>query len=565
MRLYGGVYCSAGTRKPARLFASFDNGARHCVCTRQFSTLYVLLPAMKKSQYLNELIAVMSAADKRKFTLYCLRYKRTKNINLMLFDILKAQREPLDDALLRERIADDAVRRNLARYKNRLYNAILRCLATDENVLANMRGENNDGIIINDLMAVSVLIAKGLYYQAHDMLLRLEEEIQQHYSFTIKLLYYERLTTTLMLLWRQEYSDTVHSQFINALERQQHISAVHNNYLAYHTLTYNISSYTNYKTKDKWRYFKEVQELLDHPLLSDESQALSERALSTLLQIKMMAYNYLENREKFYHYARRSQEVYSKLIAKQPPSEQGDIEFYNGLRWYIYACVHNEKYTEMQQALQKLYNKTRTTQYPTTVLIDLVLMELYICVVRWDFAGGVALYRRTDAALIQAMSKKDMAFYMSMAAMCFYVERDIPNALELMGAVAYDIDSAYFSGIHYIRIRLFMIILYHDAGYAALVKSNCRSLLRWLNRYELSNPIERIIVQLFWKLLRARTQEQTQALYRAARDQLYKLNDDQQLAEELRHALFIPYLESKLANRPLRDFLEVRNDNPSDQ
>ncbi|MFN8394423.1 MAG: hypothetical protein U0176_07095 [Bacteroidia bacterium] len=254
---------------------------------------------MKKPDALFQLIKSMTRGEKRGFTILAQQTSGDKKY-LKLFEVIDNLDEYDEQRILKKFKRDPKFEKQFPYNKNYLYNAILNSLAYFH--------KGHEAEMASITLHIRILLEKNLYHQAKKLLNKAKESALQLEKFEdlIKIL-------------------SIESDILKVTENEKVLgAALHDVDFATKLAVDKLSNISAFRQLDNQAYVMalsrisarkedeqgEAKQMLQHPLLQEESMALSNRARILFNEIHRRLAYFLDDHESALKYARQAVALY---------------------------------------------------------------------------------------------------------------------------------------------------------------------------------------------------------------------------------------------------------------
>jgi len=273
---------------------------------------------MKKDQ-LFELIKSLKASDKRNFKLFVSKQKGEKNY-LKLFEAIDNQ-DDYDETLIRKRFAKEKFIRQLPVAKNYLYKLVLKSLEVYH--LSSL------SILRSHLNQIEILFNLNLFDQCEKLLQKTKElaEKFENNLCMLQVLFWEGELMRIQYYFGKKEIDIKK----NHKEKQEILEVYQNSQDHYYILSQLLIKVIRNGIARLPAQVNEYKKMMDHPLLRNESNALSDEA-RLRFYTSYISYYYAINRStKAYEYSKKAVALMEKNTHILNEKMQGYIGTLNNM------------------------------------------------------------------------------------------------------------------------------------------------------------------------------------------------------------------------------------------
>lgn len=496
---------------------------------------------MRASAELFELIKSLSKSEKRFFKLHSALQSGEKNY-LRLFDFVDSM-EVYDEDEVQRHFKGEKFIKHLPSEKNHLYKLILKSLRS-------FHGENSvSSILKQEIKNIEILYNKALFHECSKFLVRAKKlaiEYEKFY-YLFELINWEK--TLLEEAYEQgEFTkdlDGLIREEMDVLERLRNLAAYH---ALYAKINYVFRS-GGYARTDENKAI--VNEIVNHPLIKGKNTALSKRAASICYYTQgfcnMAGGDYATAIEKF----RRVKEILDAL-----PHLRADLSkrYVRTLGNLSMCLIDTSEINEAKQLIEEMRKLRDTKGFDTqdvqlSIFRHCALADLQLCHKTGDFKKGV---RDVEAMLRHladyegALHKEQELIFFYQVAYIYFGAGEFSKALHWINKLLNDNETTLRQDI-YSYVRLFNLVIHYEMGHVDLLEYTIKSTLRFLAKRQRAHDLERMIIDKFKKLIRARSTAQKQEAFLAFRNELRKFEGSQSDVV-LRFFDFSKWLDAKIEN-----------------
>jgi hypothetical protein len=492
------------------------------------ATFQINLCDMTSSDNLFRLVKSLSRSEKRAFKLFASQYgKEGGNLYVRLFDSIDAQEE-YDETALRETIFKDKTAGQFSVTKHYLFNIILRSLRIFHTA-SDIDFRINEGV-----ESAKLLFQRGIYGQAAKVMQKTKEYAWQCQKFELLL---NMLQVEKMIMYR--FLNV--KQLQNYQERHKaesaHLLDIITNRETYQSLYDSI--FYLYRTYDRPRSEAEKQKydnIIAHPLLSDEGNPLSLQAKCYFCVIFAVYYSMMGDSERAYHYC----------LAEVAAIEESPLLTLSHIDRYI-SALNNVLHLEIERdnlpAFSDTLNKIRylPTKYPNIgiqaerrIFEATYTLELSLYFKTKELAKGLALVPEVEEGIgrfVDLGGSWDMYFTMFYdIARTYYFAGELDRALDWLDKILFSPhdDLAIFIACY---AKMLYLLIHYDKGNLGFVENQVPSAKRFLKTNGRLFEVEKLVFKLLQRIVQARdtpsVQHELQAFkqkYKALADSPYKRN-----------------------------------------
>jgi tetratricopeptide (TPR) repeat protein len=490
---------------------------------------------MKRKDDLYQLIRSMSAAEKGYFKKYSAGGEKEY---ILLFDEIE-KAEHTDDKLLKGKFGA-----HFSRLKNYLYKAVLRSLTqfhTEKNISLTL---------FEQLSWAKILITKGLLHQAYELVLDLKEKAAERELFALQLSIADTEVHVLRLLMQNDRAYETSLQ--KAAEAQKCLLDMMRNALEYralYRLVYSKTSTSGNGARTE-ADLNIADELLQHPLLKDESKALSLSAKNMLYAALADLAHFKKDRWGAYRYQKKLVEISSPFT----PVETKLVVLIN----FAHVCYSLEKYDEAMETIAAAKAITENHRSKAIRNYSTLSLEMMILIRQ----GRYREVTEMEALIANPREKgylNEILMQKSSVGYSYFCLGEFDQAMPRYSEILANAPDVQMSNDTLNFIQILMIILHFEKGNLDLVESLVRSLYRRLRKSQRLPAFEKVMLEGLGRIIRSRDDDEQREAFLKTRENLLKLYDDEFEKEFTRDlAPLVLWLESKIQRRPFRGMMAVQ-------
>lgn len=498
--------------------------------------------SMKASDDLHKLIASLTKAEKRYCRLHIEKGAgRDATRSLKLFDAVAALPAYGEEAL-RRKLAGTIQPAHLPAAKNYLYASVLRAL----------RAFNSRKLIrtqVRELIeSAYVLINKGLLEQGEKMTAKAKRMARAHDLFEAELevkrlewsVSFHRLHADLS----PENLEAYHTDLNGILERGR-------NYWEFKRLMTAMSRMMVMEAKPRTPGERKVyDDLMSHPLLSSESNALGQNARQIYFDLHRIYHLMTCNYQAGYAHSLKHIRMYQELEEMNNPNP---IDHATIVYTHLCICVKLGKLEEAGAAYREVIRIGEEAGFRSVSLQRLAYESaISLHLAQGDYRKVAALgteaerflESNTDTSLRQA--RVAMRFYIAVA--CFLTE-DYRRAAEMLHPVLNNPDREIRPDLQSLA-RLLKLMIHLEAGDIDFLPYLWRSAYRHLCRNGGPHQLERAILDFMRRMPEARSASEMKRAFQEFKRKIETLAANPDQTETAIALNILPWLERKLGNEP---------------
>lgn len=503
---------------------------------------------MRASAELFELIKSLSKSEKRFFKLHSSLQNGEKNY-LRLFDFVDGM-EVYDEDEVQRHFKGEKFIKHLPSEKNHLYKLILKSLRS-------FHGENSvSSILKQEIKNIEILYNKALFHECSKFLLRAKKlaiEYEKFY-YLFELINWEK--TLLEEAYEQgEFTkdlDGLIREEMDVLERLRNLAAYH---ALYAKINYVFRS-GGYARTDENKAI--VNEIVNHPLIKGKNTALSKRAASICFYTQgfcnMAGGDYATAIEKF----RRVKEILDALPHLRADLSKRYVRTLGNLSMCLIDTGDINGARQLIEEMRKLRDTKGfdTQDVQLSIFRHCALADLQVCHKTGDFHKGVRdveIMLRHLADYEGTLHKEQELIFYYQVAYIYFGAGEFGKALHWINKLLNDNESTLRQDI-YSYVRLFNLVIHYEMGHVDLLEYTIKSTLRFLAKRQRAHDLERMIIDNFKKLIRARSMADKQEVFLSFRSGLRKFEGSQSDVV-LRFFDFSKWLDAKIENVPFAEMV----------
>ena len=493
-----------------------------------------------------ELIKSLSKAEKNYFRKHSSVFIREEGKRYMLlFNAIDGQKV-YDELKLMKHFKGERFVKQFSVAKNYLYNRIL---AAMESYHSNPSSDAHSMMNRADF-----LFEKGLYRQADKMLRRGEKFAKKHelHSALIAMHYHHAFDHHVK---RREPKKA--EQRIAQAKKETELL---NNYMQYSSLlAQTMQLYNLYgKTKNK-KYIHDFNKLMKHPLLKDESGALTFNGKRRFYDIHAVYNSIIENERKAYQY---SQKIIS-LYDSDPEKIKHNAIIYAGyINNTLLFCHSLKKFKEIESYLEKLkmisplmktpYQKARLFEIHTNNYLNLYNSTGRFSISKKilpDVLQEITTHQKKLAPVDKLLTYGNIAntyFGLEDYKNCIHWTNKIRNELPLN--LRPDLDS---------EIRMLNIIAHYELGNEELIPHLVISYYHFQKKKSSLSKSEKLLLSFLKKLPAISTEEKLIDKMKTLKKQLSLIQSHSSL---LQFFDITSWIESKIENRMFAEVVRKKTE-----
>ncbi len=508
----------------------------------------------KASDYLFRLIHSLSQSEQRYFKLFARRHvSRRENKYVRIFDIVAGQKQ-YDEEPLRKFFPGRNASAGLFAAKDYLFKMILRSLEVHH------ARNTVHSTLKNQLTHIEVLYRKGLYKICARILSQAKEEAYRFEDFyaVMQLLGWERtlMITTADLPSLEENEARIFSEELSIIKKTENINA----YQHLHSQVIIISFKEGHVRKEK--EIKKLRSIMDHPLLSDERQALSYSAKLSYYRIYASYFYTIADRDKYYRYLKK-QMILMESHPHQIKEQQGN--YLRLLNNFIPACIMTAHYREAEAGLQKFKNITGADkEVKAYIFINTHSNELDLSFSRGEYKKALSIIPAIEKGLQQfnnhSSRERLLILYFDIFYVYFALE-DYSRALKWINRILNERHIGLREDL-YANARMMNLVVHFELGNTDLLEYIVRSTYRYLYKRDRLYRFETALLNFIRrKLPGILNRDELIKAFKILKEELQEIIKDSSEQKALEYFDFISWLESKVEGKPFAEIVRRKYHN----
>ena len=505
------------------------------------------------SNFVHALIHSLTKQEKRYFKLYNSKQGADEgNHYNEVFDAILAQ-ENYDEPALIEEFKKEAFTKRFAVFKGRLYDAVLRSLH------AYHASSSVDAELKKMLHCAEILFQKTLYKQCTRMLNQAKKLAIKHDKFTtlLEIYMWEKKT-----IEKDNYSWQGEKEVEEILAKDKELLALIENYCEF----WNIKSrfflplYKGGKARNEEER-DNFNRIITHPLLQDESNALSAEAKYLYHHIYSAHFFSICDYEKSYEHLianAKTIETFPELFDEEPNT------YFSILTNAIYIGNQLQRYEESEVNLKKLIKyseklKANPNQDLQLKLFSSVLsLELTIYVQTAQYEKGLEIIPTIEEGLEKYRSKINpirISYFNFNMAVLYYGLGRYSDSLKKINLLLNDPSIDQSEDI-YSFTQILSLIIHLKLGNKELIPYITKSTHRYLKKRKRVYRTEKTLLDFFNKLSRSPLEAPPREDFLQLQNELNLIVKDPLENATLEYFNFIAWAESYILSKPYGDLVK---------
>ncbi len=502
------------------------------------------------SSKLFDLIKSLTGPEKRYFKLFASGGRSEKASKyIQLFDAIDAQNAHDDEALKAIVYKNETIQsRKYSELKAYLYDLILKSLqGYDEKSSVDFR-------LKNMLQSVRVLYKRSHYEDCKELLQKVKKLAYHFESFShiLEVLNWEKQVAyaQMDIAFLDSELKRIDQEESECLEQLRNLS-IYRNIFFQVLITIRKNAFLRNEEQREM-----LNEILDHPLLKESSQAQSHRARILYHRIYGLYYYATMDYDAFYNVSRQIIES----MESQPHFLKEDVsEYISALSNYSLSCGLLERYEEVEKCLEKFQKIT-----PNTLDDELKIhMEYYgkkfaLCIFTGRFEEGLSALEKhlKELRKFGEDSFQRGRFYFQY----FYIYFGMGNydqALEYLNEwlnLPRSIERQDLQSL----ARILNLIIHFEMGNSMLLEYLFRSTYRFLRKRNRMHGFERRVLTFIRDSSKIQSNRELKAAFEALKGDFEALGQDPSEKVMLQYFDFITWLDSKINNQSFAEAMQQK-------
>ncbi len=500
--------------------------------------------AKTPSTKLFELVQSLTGSEKRYFKLYVNEHGKENSKYMMLFEALEAM-EVFDEDQLKTRVYQNEKieSRKYSELKGYLYDLILKCLqAYDEK-------RSVDYKLKGYLKSIHSLYRRSLFEDCLQLIQKAMKPAVRHEKFKTIL---ELLDWKKQIFYARADIGSLDKELskINELESKSILQL--QNLLQYKEIFFQLLIHLRKNPSGKINdELTTTEDLINHPLMGEENQALSHQALVTFHRIRTI---YHFSRGAFNEFFKGSTQLIRVMESKPHFLKEDISEYISALSNYAIASSLVKAYDHTFECLKKLRGlKPITIDDATKIHRQYYTLKFHMCIISGEFKEGVLALEEH----LQKIEKYDKQLFEkdSFLFQYFYIyfgAEDYDNALEYLNRWL-NLPKRVERQDMWITSRLVNLILHYEMGNTLLLESLIRSTYRFLSKSDSLSPYENKVLGFFRESLKFQNKNQQREALLMLKSELAKSK-----YQNMRPRLFNveAWFEAKIRQKKFREVIK---------
>jgi len=512
---------------------------------------------MKKPEdFLFQLIKGMSSHEKRYFNLVSsVPGQKIPRKLILLFNAMDKQLI-YDEIAIKNKFASDTyLEKKLSIAKLNLQNSLLKCLRNYHAFF------NIDFRLRNFMADIEILFNKGHYDMCNKLIGRMKSIAARHekWNWQCEAIQYER-----NVIMAQAYIKTTHDYSIQLQEEELFLLKKTENFYIYRSIINQIGCLTiseGRRTKER----EVLLQLFNHPLLSNEKQALSVKAKIHYHYIKCYYFfNIVRDITSASVHARIRLSLIKQFLLE---TEEDSMLYLDGLYRCMlvdYECKDWDNFLPALQEIKVFLNK------PVSGISQSVARIAF----GYAYSMELNMYQRTgkfnEAVILTTEIEKGIkryalylneehysVFYFGIA-YSYFGAGHYRNALKWINKLINESDIAMRPDINCMA-RIINLIVHYELGNEELLQSLVKSTYIFLHKHKRLYKFEDVLLQFIRKKLASVIDHrELMDAFRELHTELKRVSEDPFENKQMEEFDLISWLESKIENRPFAEVVKAK-------
>lgn len=298
------------------------------------------------SKDLYYLIQSLSKAEKRNFKLFVEANNDKGAIYIDLFDAIDQQKDKYDEARIVKKIKD-LQPAQLSNQKNYLYKQIIKSIRFFQN--------DTSSEIEELLFKMKFLYSKGLFDQCKKYLNKITKISIAKEKFDILL---ETLQWERHLLQQEPYSEKRSRKLNEVYTKEQETLAKQKNIVDFQALSANFNNFLLAKSQKDQNAQKEIEKIVQSPLLSNPEKALTNHARFFFYNINAVYYYSKGDLKKSHEFFRANM---LQMKSSEESKKENIIGYLSVLNNYASICSTLKKYQALEEVIIEMKSLLQDT------------------------------------------------------------------------------------------------------------------------------------------------------------------------------------------------------------
>lgn len=494
---------------------------------------------MAVSNHLFDLIKVLTKQEKRYFKLYSSKYNKSKDNNYMrLFEVIDKQ-SVYDEKAIKRAFAGEKFVKQFHVVKNYLYHLILEALQ------AYGGGQTVNQQIQEALSKSQILYEKGLYEQALRLLKKAEKLAVIYEKFDSLLKVYKKLK----LLYTRKLAVSEHEYYTNLyLQLEQKTMRQFQNLWEYEWISNEVFNlYFKVNAARQLKEKKAYQTLMQHPLLKEESKALSFRAKVFYFNIQAVCFEAIGEKR---HCCKFRAETVALFEAHPHFIEESLLNYIVVLNNLVVMLATLKEYEAFDQHFEQLLKIPEWVKRKLSDEERVMLFrsrwsnQLQVLVQKKEFAKAIDLSQEIEREFKRLGNTLNEAYKRPLYYFFAYCHFSVGNHLESLTYLEHLVheDDVSFKLDLFRFGRMLYLLNHFELEHFDLLPSLIRSTQRYLQKLGKTYPMEHLLLQF----LKEVPYSNERKAFMELQSKLQFLVEDEKYESVLHHLDVVTWISGKL-------------------
>ncbi len=514
---------------------------------------------MTPSNDLFDLIKRLTPLEKKVLKITFSKKQERDNAYILLYNAIEKQCRSAKDGVeyneeaIKKQLNEAIDTRSFSGVKNYLFHIIL------DTLRSNYSNCFSDFSVQQLIEKAKILYEKGLNDQAYKLIQKAKQEALESDFFpeVLQALVVERkIIKRFPIANYSKLTESVFTAEVDAIEKQLNLS----NYLQLNSKLHVMFQTTvTFRNKQELFFFEEI---LQDPLLQNESTALSFMAKWIYYGIKNICNSSLGKFEKAHQYAEKR----VNLFQTNPMTTDRIEKYLISLHQVAKSQIFLGKYKDAIQNFQKIKNTGKI--YPKFIKnIPPEFHFKYLVITETDLHLRIADYAAGIAQLLDVEE--------SLKKFGHTLPKDLQNILYYNIALLYFGTGEYHKALHWVNriltenkndyvldliagAQIFSLIIHLELGNDNLLQYAAKSTLRYLTKRNRKYKVETLFLELLQIILDPDHKKEVPFIYPKMLKQFKKLSIDTFEKGAFEYVDFISWVESKIEHRPFAEIAKEK-------
>ena len=496
---------------------------------------------MKQAEDLFQLIHSLEKHEKRFFKLFA-SIEEGDHSYMKIFDLIDKQKV-YDEAAIQKQFG---IQKNVfAVQKHYLFHLILNRIT--------LLHSSKESQLRMFLTQADILYKKGLY-SSYEKLLRKSKSRAVHlemYGVLLEILRMEHINA-----WRK--ADLKEAELV--IEEEKKILALFNNQKQYTHLANEIITLLSDNKDEKNK--KRLNQLMRHPFIVNEKNALTFNSKYTLFHTLYTYYIIYGNFRRQYYFGKKANDLYETHPEK---IKHNPLQYLYSLHNLISSCNDSKKYEEAKIYIDKLQSNSAlltSEREKSWAFFTYHDNNSVFYIKTGNFEEGILSAEKLIRELNESKIKMDKKHYVLLyfdAAKIFFGTGDYKQCLASMNKIQHERETIKTQSDLDASVRIFYLLLHYEKGNIELLEHIIKSELRNLSGTDTRYKIENVLFEFFGKSIqKINSQKEFKELFAGLKKQLLLLRADKNEKIIMEQFDYISWVESKIENKPFAEVVKAK-------